>query len=77
MIRIRRSMSWADAVMKPSRIPGARILDSESKRRTRPSTSRERKEGIREEISCVPFCGVVYSGLGEPVYGSIWRKSTD
>ena len=59
MIRIRRSMSWAEAVMKPSRIPGARILESESRRRTRPSVSRERKEGIRVEMSCVLFWGVV------------------
>ena len=40
-------MSWVEAVMKPSLIPGARTLDKESRRMTRPSVSRLRNEGIK------------------------------
>src|SRR5947207_3094139 len=58
MKRIKRSTSCAEAVMKPRRIPGARILDSESRRITLPSTSRLRNEGIRLETSCSLVCGV-------------------
>lgn len=34
--------------MVPRRIPGARILEKLSTLRTRPSTSMERKEGMKE-----------------------------
>ena len=58
MPRISRSMSWDEAVMKPRRIPGARILERESRRTTRPSTSSLRKEGMRAERSWSVVSGV-------------------
>ena len=65
--RIRRSMSWDEPVMKPRRIPGARILERESRRTTRPSTSSLRKEGIKVKSNCSVVSGVEYLGFCSPV----------
>jgi hypothetical protein len=43
----------------PSLIPGARTLDNESKRITRPSVSRLRNEGINLDKSSFPVRGMV------------------
>ena len=63
--------------MKPNLIPGARTLDKESRRRTRPSVSRLRNEGIKlfRRSSADIGAGLVF-GPVVPEYGSICRKSS-
>lgn len=74
MHRVRRSISWEEAVMKPSLNPGARILENESRRITRPSVSRLKNEGMRLDKSSFPVMEVDL--VISPVYGSICKKST-
>ena len=55
------------------RDPGAMTLEKESMRMTRPSVSRERKEGTSLARNSAWDEGGVM-GVLAVVYGSIWRK---
>ena len=57
----------AEAVIHPTRLPGEITLLKESRRMTRPSVSRERREGARVDRKAVCVGGSGGSGAERPV----------
>ena len=67
-------MICSEAVIQPTRIPGAMTLEKESMRITRPSMSMLRREGTRVFRNWSWEAGGGMSGALGPVYGCICRK---